>query len=159
MLLSIRDRLAGGSELNWDEHTPIAGWHWNPNISTTGWEGVTVGGEPARVLELAFKGIYLVNGKRRTHRLYGTLPPELGQLSEVRGLNLAENYLSGGIPPELGALSKLRRLNLYSNFLSGPIPPELGRLTGAAGVGSREQLPDGLHPRRVVGALGQGKRA
>ena len=107
MLLSIRDRLAGNSKLNWNEDTPI-----------NDWEGVAVAAEPPRVRALTL----------RQNGLTGTLPPELGRLAELRTLNLAENYLSGSIPPELGGLSKLTRLALGSNFLVGPIPPELGNL-------------------------------
>ena len=116
VLLSIRDQLAGDTELSWDESTPIAEW-----------EGVFVGGEPARVVVLAFESVSILSG-RPEDALSGTLPPELGRLSELLRLDLTSHYLSGGIPPELGALSKLRRLYLNGNLLSGPIPPELGRL-------------------------------
>ena len=118
VLLSIRDRLAGDAELNWDEDTHIAEW-----------EGVRVVGEPARVLLLRITGSGPNGRLQGNSALSGTLPPELGQLSELRGLDLIGSYLSGGIPPELGTLSKLSVLNLHGNFLTGPIPPELGRLT------------------------------
>ena len=114
VLLSIRDRLAADARLNWNEHTPIAGW-----------QGVFVDGEPARVLTLSLQGIVSLNGRP----LSGTLPPELGLLSELRELTIPGSYLSGGIPPELGTLSKLRHLRLHTNFLTGSIPSELGRLT------------------------------
>ena len=124
VLLSIRDRLAGGSELNWNEKTPIAGWHWVESDSMGGWEGVIVGGEPLRVLQLSFDG----RGLDGSPDLSGTLPPELSELSELRTLFVVGTYLSGRIPPELGKLSKLRLLYLFENFLTGTLPPELGEL-------------------------------
>ena len=36
--------------------------------------------------------------------------------------------LTGSIPPEMGALSNLRHLDLRRNQLTGPIPPEFGQL-------------------------------
>ena len=127
VLLSIRDRLAGGSELNWNERTPIAGWHWNPIVPRAGWDGVIVDGEPPRVLQLWFEG--MDRNSARYVVVTGTLPPELSQLSELRAITVAANYLSGSIPPELGELSQLFRLDLGSNFLTGSIPPELRGLT------------------------------
>ena len=62
------------------------------------------------------------------NQLTGEIPPELGRLSNLQGLYLDENQLSGGIPPELGNLSNLQRLGLGRNRLSGEIPPELGSL-------------------------------
>jgi hypothetical protein len=41
---------------------------------------------------------------------------------------LYENQLTGSIPGEIGNLSNLLDLVLSSNRLSGPIPPELGNL-------------------------------
>ena len=69
-------------------------------------------------------GLYLsANGLR------GPIPPELGQLTELRDLRLSNNWLSGSIPPELGQLTNLELLYLSGNQLRGPIPPELGQLT------------------------------
>ena len=60
--------------------------------------------------------------------LSGPIPAELGNLTELRSLYLDECGLSGPIPPELGNLSQLRTLLLNDNELSGSIPPELGNL-------------------------------
>ena len=63
-LLTIRDTLAGRAELN-----------WSGQISISDWQGVTVGGEPLRIQELAIGELGLA----------GALPPELGRLSELTG--------------------------------------------------------------------------
>ena len=47
----------------------------------------------------------------------------------VAVLNLYDNNLSGTIPPEIGNLTQLITLYLYENNLSGTIPPEIGNLT------------------------------
>ncbi|HIK07103.1 MAG TPA: leucine-rich repeat domain-containing protein [Trichormus sp. M33_DOE_039] len=55
-----------------------------------------------------------------------TLPPEIGQLTNLRWLNLHSNQLSN-LPPEIGQLLNLRSLDLRSNKLSS-LPPEFGQL-------------------------------
>ena len=60
--------------------------------------------------------------------LSDSLPPELGQLTELRWLNLSYNHLSGPLPPELGQLASLEALHLSDNHLRGPLPPGLGHL-------------------------------
>lgn len=63
------------------------------------------------------------------NQLSGSIPPELGKLEQVTWLRLEENELTGSIPPELGTMSALESLYLSSNPLTGPIPPELGNLS------------------------------
>ena len=70
----------------------------------------------------------IVGLRLRRYGLSGGLPAELGQLSELRELDLLNNELSGSIPPELGGLANLTTLALAQNELSGSIPPELGQL-------------------------------
>ncbi len=107
-LLGLKSELAGSAALNWRSDLPV-----------NGWDGVGLGGSPARVHMLLL------------HRrgLDGTIPPELAQLSELRRLDLHVNRLTGAIPAELGGLSKLYRLALYTNRLTGIIPTELGDLS------------------------------
>ncbi|MBO1352143.1 MAG: putative Ig domain-containing protein, partial [Hormoscilla sp. GUM202] len=54
--------------------------------------------------------------------LSGTLPEELGDLSNLQKLRLQSNSLSGTIPSELGELGNLQDLGLYNNSLSGTLP-------------------------------------
>ena len=62
------------------------------------------------------------------NNISGTIPPEVGDLKTLKGLNLSYNDLSGDIPNELGNLEELTSLNLFSNKLTGTVPPELGNL-------------------------------
>ena len=108
ILLSVRSELAGEAELGWSENVPVSDW-----------EGVIVGGQPARVV-----GLNLT-----TSGLTGVIPPDLGELSELSLLHLYGNELVGAVPPEIGRLSSLDTLDLGDNQLTGPIPSELGQLT------------------------------
>ena len=64
-----------------------------------------------------------------SNNLSGPIPVELGRLTNLAYLNLQDSNLSGSIPAELGRLTNLEILNLDDNSLSGSIPAELGRLT------------------------------
>lgn len=80
------------------------------------WSGITVSGD-------SVIGICM-----QLNDLKGTLPAELGNLSNLEDLNLGFNYLEGEIPASLGNLSKLERLILVENRLTGSIPAQLGNL-------------------------------
>ena len=100
-LLELKDTLRGTATLN-----------WNATSTITTWDGVTTGGTPSRVtrLELA------------NEELDGSIPSELGRLSELTHLDLSGNALTGEIPEELGSLSNLAVLRLSGNSLTGCIP-------------------------------------
>ena len=106
-LLASRDTLSVDQSLNWDEDLPIDEW----------------------------KGVELANGRvvelrMSSEGIVGTIPSELGNLSNLQGLDLWGNRLTGGIPKELGNLANLRWLWLSSgNQLTGGIPEELGSLS------------------------------
>ena len=79
-------------------------------------------------------GITCVNGdvagiSLNSNNLVGTIPSELGNLTNLTALSLSSNQLSGAIPAGLGNLTNLTNLWLYGNQLSGAIPSELGNLT------------------------------
>ena len=61
--------------------------------------------------------------------LTGSIPEQLGQLTNLQSLNLLGNQLTGPIPEQLGQLTNLQTLYLNGSQLSGPIPEQLGQLT------------------------------
>jgi Leucine-rich repeat (LRR) protein/PKD repeat protein len=60
--------------------------------------------------------------------LTGRIPDELGDLTELELLNLAQNSLEGQIPETLSNLTNLQTLFLGPNNLTGSIPNTLGDL-------------------------------
>jgi Leucine-rich repeat (LRR) protein len=54
--------------------------------------------------------------------LSGTLPASIGQLANLRYLDLSGNKLSGAIPAEIGNLTQLEYLDLSNNKFSGNAP-------------------------------------
>ncbi|MGD2085380.1 MAG: fibronectin type III domain-containing protein [Candidatus Aminicenantes bacterium] len=110
---------------NGDNWTNNSGWKGNNNepdgfskIGSEGsWYGITVSDNHVYYILLS------------DNQLIGTIPPELGNLSQLYYLYLNRNQLNGSIPPELGNLSNLVWFFLNRNQLSGSIPPELGNLS------------------------------
>ena len=104
-LLAARDTLAENAPLN-----------WSAGLAIQRWEGVTLGGSPRRVTGLHLRGTHLT----------GTIPEELGSLTNLKSLALSGNQLTGTIPEELGNLTNLKSLSIWDNQLTGTIPEELG---------------------------------
>ena len=99
---------------NWKTRT-----YWLSDRPIGEWHGVTTDAE-GRVVDLA---LY-------SNQLRGSIPSELGNLTNLTRLHLYNNQLSGPIPPELGQLTNLTvLLDLGGNQLSGLIPAELRNLT------------------------------
>ncbi len=96
--------------------TGAANWsnnaNWLSNRPLGEWHGVTVNGR-GQVTQLNL----------RDNNLGGSLPAELGNLSNLSIIGLARNSLSGSLPDSLGNLSGLTKLSLHDNTgLSGALP-------------------------------------
>ncbi len=122
---------------NWDKNT-----NWNSSAALDDWYGVETDAN-GRVDSLAL-GTNLLSGSipaelgdltnlkylaLNNNSLSGSIPAELGDLTNLRELYLRENNLTGSIPAALGDLTNLEWLSLYNNGLTGSIPAKLGDLT------------------------------
>jgi hypothetical protein len=59
------------------------------------------------------------------NKLTGTIPTELGKMTDNYFLVLNNNALTGRIPSELGMSSKLSHLRLSYNKLTGIVPSQV----------------------------------
>jgi Leucine-rich repeat (LRR) protein len=115
------------SSTNGDGWTNNSGWKAPPLDgdgfalpgTESAWFGVTVDANAKEVSEISLTG----------NNLIGTIPPEIGDLSELQNLRLADNRLTGSIPAGIGNLTRLYHLILMNNQLTGSIPPEIGNLS------------------------------
>ena len=133
-LLGLKDELVGdGDALNWSVTHPMFAWDgirlYNNRVTALylhwPFEGTLKGSIPAELGQLTnLSSLYL-----NDNELTGSIPAELGQLTNLRRLYLMDNKLTGSIPAELGQLTNLKILALYENELTGSIPAELGQLT------------------------------
>ncbi|XAR52452.1 Non-specific serine/threonine protein kinase [Bertholletia excelsa] len=83
-------------------------------------------------------------------KLYGSLSPSLGSLSELRHVNLRSNYLVGVLPVELFKSQGLQSLVLYGNSLSGSIPSEIGKLKFLQTLDFSQNLFNGSIPISLI---------
>ena len=102
------------NDTNWLTDAPLGEWY---GVGTDHF---------GRVVRLDLAGRRDAAARRTvSHGLIGSLPPEMGNLTGLRWLDLGDNDLFGAIPPELGNLTELRRLELGDNNLTGAFPPAL----------------------------------
>ena len=123
---SVTDRDRGVLEILYDS-TDGDNWRRNANWKSTAplddWYGISTDSS-GRVTRI----------KLDLNDLTGSIPAELGNLSNLDTLDLGDNDLTGSIPAELGGLTNLDMLILSYNELSGSIPAELGDLANLRGL-------------------------
>lgn len=76
-----------------------------------------------------WNGLIVNDGKLTTinlthNRLTGSIPREIGDLTDLTTLILSSNELTGSIPREIGNLTNLKWLHLRRNRLTGSVPKE-----------------------------------
>ena len=98
--------------------TQGAKWNqtWDLNKDVDHWEGVTIKDNHITEIRMLF------------NNLDGELPESLGELSELKVLELSSNKLSGNLPIQLGRLKNLEILAVNGNMISGNIPSSIGDL-------------------------------
>jgi hypothetical protein len=99
------------------ENSSSSGWsdrtNWLLTATPCEWYGVTCRDGHVTMLSLS------------NNDLTGSLPADIGQLTELEILDLSGNNLSGHLPAEIGNMRQLRWLYLNDNPLSGAIPLNL----------------------------------
>mmetsp|Transcript_40623 Transcript_40623/g.85018 ORF Transcript_40623/g.85018 Transcript_40623/m.85018 type:complete len:743 (-) Transcript_40623:680-2908(-) len=112
--------------------TSLRGWSAHSTIPLCEWSGIT-----CRGINVNGDGhdnvaddnnnngavVVVVTGVNLTQMgLSGTIPTELGLLTDLEELTLGNNMLQGSIPHEVANLKQLRMLDLTKCFLTGTLP-------------------------------------
>ncbi|KAB2611576.1 leucine-rich repeat receptor-like serine/threonine-protein kinase [Pyrus ussuriensis x Pyrus communis] len=74
-------------------------------------------------------GINFTNLLLQENQIFGSIPPNIGNLSKLVVLNLTSNLLNGTISANISQLSHLEQLFLSHNLFTGAIPAALGQMT------------------------------
>jgi hypothetical protein len=123
--------------VNWN---PSSSTNWNTSLPVSDWSGITVenisGQDHVVKIELA------------SSYLNGTLPNEIGNIVELKHLEIIFNdSLTGNIPTSIGNLLKLEFLSLWNNNLTGSIPSEIGNCISLINFSLEENQLSGNIPQ------------
>ncbi len=91
--------------------------NWLSVLPIDQWYGISINNNRVSGIDLSY------------NNLEGTLPSEIGNLSELTLINFSVNKISGTIPSEFGDLINLVHLHLTQNSLTGTIPSEFMNIT------------------------------
>lgn len=165
-LIAIYNSLKGTSWTTpWNIDQPLV-------IGSSNWTGVTISsvGGTNRVTSLVLnsRGLsgtipneigYLSElktlnlGNSTTGNITGTIPNTIGNLTKLVALVLSRNKLTGSIPPELTTLKTLTLLQMHTNLFTGSIPEGLGNLTALTSLELNSNNFTGIIPPGVFGKL------
>ncbi|KAL5998755.1 hypothetical protein ACLOJK_009702 [Asimina triloba] len=89
------------------------------------------------------------------NNIFGQIPPEIGQLSQLNKLDLSFNQLQGEIPTSLGRLSNVYYWAMEDNQLHGSVPAEIGQLSHLQILDLSKNKLSGPIPAEIVLSLSQ----
>ncbi|KAJ4841198.1 hypothetical protein Tsubulata_027268 [Turnera subulata] len=113
--------------------------NWSTNASFCNWVGITSSNRGQRVTELNISGMGLV----------GAIPPQLGNLSFLRLIDVKGNQFHGYIPPELANLRRMEYLLFSSNNFTGHIPESIFNMTSIQNIDFSFNSLSGTIPSNV----------
>jgi len=130
-LMAIYNATNGAS---WTNNT-----NWGSAHAESLWNGVTV-----EDVDGAYHVTRIIFGN---NNLNGYLPAEIGNLTELKVIDITfNNLLTGTIPVEIGNLSNLESLSFWDNNLTGTIPSAIGNCTNLHTVSFEDNLLTGNIP-------------
>ena len=98
----------GGDKGSWISKT-----HWmDMSTHVCKWYGVKCGSSLGTVTKLQLS----------SNNLAGTLPTEIGLMTNADELHLDNNAVSSSCPSELGLIRSVKKFSLYENSLKGGVP-------------------------------------
>ncbi|XP_031258984.1 receptor-like protein 13 [Pistacia vera] len=83
------------------------------------------------------------------NKLFGEIPPQIGNLTAIHTLNLSHNNLTGSIPITFSNLKQIESLDLSYNNLNGKIPSELVEIYTLSVFSVAHNNLSGKTPERV----------
>ena len=121
----------------------LVGLAWGQDCTADdGTEGVELWGECYSIENTTYIEI-------ENSGLTGSIPPEIGNLTNLIGLELESCQLTGSIPPEIGNLTNLTGLDFDGNQLTGSIPSEIGNLTNLTILSLHTNQLSGIIPDEI----------
>lgn len=82
--------------------------------------------------------------------LIGSIPYSIGNLVQLKNLDLSNNSLTGTIPRSIGGLKNAQQIELYENHLLGELPNSFANLTSLLRFDSSENNLTGKLPESLV---------
>nr|GMD20100.1 MDIS1-interacting receptor like kinase 2-like [Ipomoea batatas] len=122
---------------------PLKSWSLSNLTNLCNWTGIVCnGGGAVSRINLPFARLYgtlhhlnftsfpsLTRFNIIGNSFNGSIPPAIGDLSNLVFLDLSDNRFDGKIPPQIGNLTELQHLDLSRNFfIRGVIPHQIGNL-------------------------------
>ncbi|XP_037425024.1 putative leucine-rich repeat receptor-like serine/threonine-protein kinase At2g24130 [Triticum dicoccoides] len=84
------------------------------------------------------------------NRLFGPIPANISNLTNLNTLNLSHNLFNGSIPQGIPSMRQLEQLHLSNNLLSGDIPLSLGMIPWLGLVNFSQNRLTGAIPPSIV---------
>ncbi|XP_061990107.1 phytosulfokine receptor 1-like [Rosa rugosa] len=102
--------------------TKVGGWGNDFSSNCCKWPGITCNSSSSLGLNDSIDTYRVVKLELPSKRLVGKLSESIGNLQQLRTLNLSHNFFKASLPVSLFHLPNLQLLDLSFNDISGPIP-------------------------------------
>ncbi|KAJ0800677.1 putative non-specific serine/threonine protein kinase [Helianthus annuus] len=135
LLTKIKPSLQGPTQnhilSSWNTSVPLCQWQGLKWVFTNGTQLICTPISSRNWSELSLSknpALHLLSLQLPSANLFGNLPPELGDLSNLQSLYLSFNSIMGSIPLELGYSSSLQDIDFSYNLLNGSVPVSVWNL-------------------------------